>query len=133
MPKHPDFDRKFRAVLTDAFDDLVRLHADAIEVRISESWPPASTVGNPPHSRTGELRDNIKIEGPSLSGTEIEAKILSERPSTPEVPSILESPTGLDRPYMTIEALYLQDEGPRELASLLTAKGIAADVASTGL
>lgn len=83
---------------------------------LSRPYPPAGTkmdanapAGKSPARRTGELQENVRFEAKSAGKGVFELDIISERPSKPIVPELLEKKFHL--PYMTSAEMLMQSEG----------------------
>lgn len=90
----------------------------ATPVDYSTSPPTRSKRGESPRTDTGELQENLK-HAVHINGDTYTMIVSSERPSTPWVPLLLETPTGLGRPYMYLGYTNLRQQLPTLLAEEL--------------
>ena len=110
------FDNAFDLVVkqtTAALEHEGKISVAQIQNSISENYPPASTPGNPPARRTGNLWRGVSASPVERHGDSLDMVISSTRVGgNPNVPSFLEAGTTkmLPRPYMRPEVNRLKTE-----------------------
>jgi hypothetical protein len=117
-----EFRAKVSAAVLEAMENRANETVEEIKESISEPYPPASTVGNPPHMRTGNLRDGVQQITYETNDAVTSNVASSRAEGNPAVPLWMEFGTFRDpaapRPYMSPA---FHESAPKFRADVITA------------
>jgi len=114
-----DFIEWLRSRNQSALDQLGQFLKARTQDDLSVLFPPASSPGEQPHKRTGNLQNGVDYTLTVFNETATECKVISQRANgNPLVPIFLEFGTShmLPRPYMTPRFDNLRITGLRKIA-----------------
>lgn len=66
---------KYAGQIAERLERVGELQKTTMQSLVNEPYPPASSAGNPPHRRTGHLRESIQSSGAEIHGLTVSVTV----------------------------------------------------------